>query len=247
MTKSANSRAGVTLIEILIAVSLLSLLTLGILFAMHLGFSTMDRTDARLVSNRRVVNARKILESEIDGFIFTMATFGPAPESQRTVIFFQAEPQSMRFVSSYSLQDAWRGRAQVAALQVVPGENNEGVRLIVNETPWTGPAQTGQTIVGIEPDATGRAVTQYTPILPGPQSFVLADKLRYCRFSYLEKLPVAPFEVWQSAWTATSHLPFGIRVEMAPLDTGSADLHVTTATVPLNVNLAPGVRYADQN
>ena len=50
----------------------------------------------------------------------------------------------MRFVTSYSLQDAWRGRPQIAALQVIPGADGAGVRLIVNETPYTGPAQAGQ-------------------------------------------------------------------------------------------------------
>ena len=39
----------------------------------------------------------------------------------------------MRFVTSYSLEDAWRGRPRIAAMQVIPGENNQGVRLIVNE------------------------------------------------------------------------------------------------------------------
>ena len=132
-----RSRAGVTLIEILIAVSLLSLLTTGILVAMHLGLSTMDRTDSRLVSNRRVVNARRIVENEIDGFIFTTATWPPTPDAQRVVTFFQAEPETMRFVTSYSLQDANdRGRPQIAVpLQVIPGDRGEGVRLIVNETP----------------------------------------------------------------------------------------------------------------
>ena len=49
-----NPESGVTLIEILIAVSLLSLLSVGMLMAMRLGFNTMDKTDSRLVRNRRV-------------------------------------------------------------------------------------------------------------------------------------------------------------------------------------------------
>ncbi|HZL57821.1 MAG TPA: prepilin-type N-terminal cleavage/methylation domain-containing protein, partial [Bryobacteraceae bacterium] len=140
--------AGVTLIEILIAVSLLSLLSVGMLMAMRIGFNTMDKTDAHLVQNRRVANARKIIENEIAGFMLTRATWRPQPEVFQQVPFTQWEPRSMRFVTSYSLQDAWRGRPQIAALTVIPGDRNAGVRLIVNETPYTGPIQAGQAVAG---------------------------------------------------------------------------------------------------
>jgi general secretion pathway protein J len=240
-----NSQAGITLIEILIAVSLLSLLSVGILISMHLGLSTMDKTDSRLVRNRRVVNARKIIESEIDGFTFSMANFMPEPNAIRVVPFFQAEPQSMRFVTSYSLQDASRGRPQIVALQVIPGEKNEGVRLIVDETPYTGRTQAGQTILSLE-SVPGGTITHFAPIAAGPQSFVLADRLQYCRFSYLEALPREPYPTWRSDWVQPMRLPMGIRIEMAPLDPTPTDLHVTTVTVPVNVNLTPGTVYADQ-
>ena len=89
----------------------------------------------------------------------------------------------MRFVTSYSLQDAWRGRPQIVVLQVIPGEEGHGVRLIVNETPYTGSNQAGQMVASIDPDSTAH----FIPVLPGPQSFVLADRLAYCRFWYLEQ------------------------------------------------------------
>ena len=57
-----RKNAGITLIEVLIAVSLLSLLSVGILMAMRIGFNTMDKTDAHMVQNRKATNARKILE-----------------------------------------------------------------------------------------------------------------------------------------------------------------------------------------
>ena len=110
-----NRQAGVTLIEILIAVSLLSFLSVGMLVAMRLGFSTMDQTDARLVRNRRVSNSRKIIENEINGFVPSSAYYRPKPEEVRAVPFLQAEPQSMRFVTSYSLEEGWRGRPRIAA------------------------------------------------------------------------------------------------------------------------------------
>jgi hypothetical protein len=148
----------------------------------------------------------------------------------------------MRFVTSYSLQDAWRGSPRIAAFQVIPGADGKGVRLIVNESPYTGPVQAGQMVESIEPDGTIR----FAPVVPGPQSFVLADKLAYCRFDYLEPLFKPPFELWRPDWVQKQLLPLGIRIEMAPLDATPADLHVSTVTVALHVNLTPGTTYADR-
>lgn len=247
-----RSQSGVTLIEILVAVSLLSLLSVGMLTAMRLGFSTMDKVDAHLVVNRRVVNARGIIESEINGFVFTMANYVPKPQEVHQVPFLQTEAQSMRFVTSYSLEDGWRGRPQIAVLQVIPGEavtgdNRPGVRLIVNEMPYTGPAQAGQSIVAIEQDASiGRQIVRFAPVQPGPQSFVLADRLAFCRFWYLQPLREAPFQIWRPDWVQPQRLPLGIRIEMAPLDDSPNGLHVTTVTTPLNVDRTPGSVYADE-
>jgi prepilin-type N-terminal cleavage/methylation domain-containing protein len=247
-----HSQSGVTLIEILVAVSLLSLLSVGMLMAMRLGFSTMDKVDAHLVVNRRVVNARGIIESEINGFVFTMANYVPRPDEVRPVSFLQTEAESMRFVTSYSLEDGWRGRPQIAVLQVIPGEavpgdSRPGVRLIVNETPYTGPAQAGQNIAAIEQDATsGRQIVRFVSVPPGPQSFVLADRLAFCRFWYLQPLQEAPFQIWRPDWVQPQRLPLGIRIEMAPLDAGLSGLHVTTVTAPLSVDRAPGGFYVDR-
>jgi general secretion pathway protein J len=243
-----NLESGLTLIEILIAVSLLGLLSVGMLVAMRLGFSTMDKTDAQLVKNRRVSNTRAIIEDEINGYIYTYANFRPQPDKPQSVPFLQAETESMRFVTSYSIEDAWRGRPQIAALQVIPGENNRGVRLIVNETPYTGPDQAGQQIVGIEAPTPERPVTtvRYAPVVAGSQSFVLADRLAYCRFSWLAPLLKAPFREWRPDWGLPGLTPFAVRIEMAPLDTSATDLHIGTVTMRFNVNRDPTVVYDDQ-
>jgi hypothetical protein len=245
VNNASPRRAGITLIEVLIAVSLLSLLSVGMLIAMRIGFNTLGKTDAHLVQNRKVVNVRQIVENEIAGFIATRADWRQTPQIVVPVPFHQWEPQSMRFVTSYSLDSAWRGREQIAALQVIPGENNIGVRLIVNETPYTGAAQAGSSIEGIEPDpTTGTQLVRFTLIAPGPQSFVLADKLAYCRFSYLEPRFEPPLRVWRPDWVLPS-LPLGIRIEMAPLENGPAELHMSTITASFHINRSSENAYYD--
>jgi prepilin-type N-terminal cleavage/methylation domain-containing protein len=245
-TGKSNTESGVTLIEILIAISLLSLLSVGMLVAMRLGLTTMDKTDARLVRDRRVSNTRAIIENEIQGFISTVAFYHPNPDNVRQVPFLQTEAQSMRFVTSYSLDEAWRGRPRIAAMQVIPGERNQGVRLIVNETPYTGPEQAGRDVLGIEANPPGPQIVRFAPIVPGAGSFVLADRLAFCRFTYLEPVRQAPFQVWRPDWVQAQLLPLAVRIEMAPIDLeNSSELHVSTVTVPLNVNRVPGATYVD--
>lgn len=240
MTRS--SRSGVTLIEILIAVSLLSLLSVAVLISMRIGFNTMDKVDTRLISNRRVSYARRIIENEIAGFTYTLASWQTGPASFQSTPFVDWEPQTMRFVTSYSLQDAWRGRPQIAAFQVISGaDGSGGVRLIVNETPYTGALQAGQQVAGIDQDGTAH----FAPVVPGPNSFVLADKLAYCRLSYLEPQLKPPVQIWRPDWAMKQALPQGIRIDMAPLDTTPANLHVSTVTAALRVNRTPGAIYAD--
>jgi prepilin-type N-terminal cleavage/methylation domain-containing protein len=236
-----NRRAGVTLIEILIAVSLLSLLSVGMMVSMRIGFNTLEKVDTRLVSNRRVSYARRIIEDEISGYTYSFAVWHPSPDHSQLAIFNQWEPQTMRFVTSYSLQDSWRGRPQIAAFQVIPGADGKGVRLIVDETPYTGPEQAGQMIAGIDEDGT----VHFAQVGTGPQSFVLADRLAYCRFAYLQPISESPFQIWRPDWPQRQTLPQGIRIEMAPLDTSPTDLHVSTVTVALHVNRTPGATYAD--
>ena len=114
------------------------------LMAMRIGFNTMEKTDAHLVQNRRVSNARKIIENEIAGFMFTQAEWQSAAGDARVpFLSCNGKPQSMRFVTAYSLQDAWRGRPQIAALQVIPGDKR-GRAADCERNAVHGPAQAGQ-------------------------------------------------------------------------------------------------------
>src|ERR1700722_4696427 len=103
-----------TLLEVMIAVTLFAILTVGIFTALRVGLNAMDRANDRLMTNRRAAYAVGILESQNNGLMPESALFQVAGQSAlRSVQFFQGESASMRFVSSYSLQDASRGLPQI--------------------------------------------------------------------------------------------------------------------------------------
>jgi prepilin-type N-terminal cleavage/methylation domain-containing protein len=241
-------RAGVTLIEVLIAVGLLSVLSLGILFALRIGLSALEKANHRLMDNRRIAGAQRILEQQLAGFMPVVAMVAPSPDAPGVKIpFFEGRAQAMRFVSSYSLGEASRGLPQVLEFQVIPGEEGQGVRLVVNENPYTGPRSAGVFSLGTGPDPELGVVTQrFLPVVVGPRSFVLADRLAYCRFSYLGLLPGRPVERWQPGWIPVNQWPLGIRIEMASLDKDPTSLKPLTVTAPIHVDRYPIFDYADE-
>jgi hypothetical protein len=201
-----------------------------------------------------VVSVQRILESQIAGMVPVKATCmvpeGPRPE----MLFFQGEPQSMRFISTYSLAGAWRGMTEILEYQVIPGEDNRGVRLVVNELPYYGPQAAGSLCMGRVPDPVlGGLVPLFRPIQTGPQSFVLADKLAACRFRYLgprqQGAPPGVWlpepDLWRDRWTLDSW-PLGIRVELAPLEDNPSRLRPMTVTAPVRIVRNMNIPYVDQ-
>src|SRR6516164_2777498 len=67
--RAKRSEAGMTLIEVLIAVVLFSMLSVGILEALRVGINAMERADDRLMQNRRAAYAERILRAELNGFM----------------------------------------------------------------------------------------------------------------------------------------------------------------------------------
>jgi prepilin-type N-terminal cleavage/methylation domain-containing protein len=239
-----KGQAGVTLIELLIAVSLVGLISIGLLMAMRVGLSAMDKTNTHVIENRRVLGVQRVLESQIGAIIPVKAPClgaGGAPFG-----FFEGGPDRMRFVSSYSLEEAARGYARVLEFKVIPGEHSAGVRLIVNERLYTGPLSVAPLCIGLTPDpATGKPAAQFPDIETGANSFVLADRLAYCRILYRETMPPPELERWRPNWTDGNLLPSGIRVEMAPLEPDPAGLTLMDVTVPMHITRHVMEPYVD--
>ncbi|PWU00298.1 MAG: hypothetical protein C5B51_25560 [Terriglobia bacterium] len=231
-----KNQKGITLMEVLIAVTLLSLLSVGMFLAMRIGLNSYLKADTKLMDNRRVAGAQRILEDELEGFVPVIAVCNAGGTPPQKITFFQGQPQVMRLVSSFSLQQGWRGQPQVLEIFVIAGENGRGVRLVVNENLYTGPLGAGKFCMGNR---------QFLDVESSPRSFVLADKLAYCRFSYL----AAPTNandppVWKTAWT-TPTWPIAVRVEMGPLEADSSRIQPITVTAPIHLHRNPEIQYGD--
>lgn len=234
--KRLRREAGVTLMELMIAVSLVSFLSLGMLMAIRVGLSAMEKTNNRFLANRKVMSVQQILESQVGGVMPVLANCGSRGGAQ--FVFFSGKPSTMRFVSTYSLEEASRGYPRVLAFEVVRGPL--GMRLIVNEAVYPGPIG-----AGLQCTSLNAGVPVFNDTGANPRSFVLADKLAFCRLMYRETLPAPELERWLPEWTVPDRMPSGIRIEMAPIDSEPARLQIQTLTIPVRITKWVLGPYAD--
>ena len=221
-----------TLIEILVAVALLSLLSAGLFTSLQIGATSWSTASQRLMLDRRVANANAILHSSFASIVPLEAEI---PRERQIglprLLFFQGEPGSMRYVSSYSVTEGVRGGLRIVELQVSSAQN--GVRILLNQLPYLGPLSAGSLVVDrvSDPDfPRGRII--FEPIRAMPTSLIIVDELAACTFSYLRR-PRRRDEpsLWLPYWGERDSLPAAIRVNLSPSsrDVRLLPVSITTA------------------
>jgi prepilin-type N-terminal cleavage/methylation domain-containing protein len=220
MDKGTSPARGMTLMEVLIAVSLVALLSTGMLYSLRAGLGSVQTIDRRIEADRRASGAQRILEQELEHLMPVMAPCRAGVDGipSGAAAFFDGEPQVMRFVSAYSLEGAARGQAKIVEIFVIPGTDRSGVRLVVNELPYFNPLSAGVLCFQrFDESLGGRPFLAFAPPQPTPNSFVLADRLERVSFAYRELLSIEPWERWTDRWTDPSAFPDAVRLDMAPL------------------------------
>lgn len=226
-----HSERGFTLVEMLIAVTLVAAISTSMLFAIRTGLLSLSKVDGRLTSNRRVMSVERILARELGG---VMPVIGYCSDNSQMPVF-NGTDQMLHLVTSYSLAEGSRGEPRVLELQVVPSPGG-GMRLIANETLYSGPYAT----------APFCAANSFRAGESTPQSFVIADRLAYCRISYQDVDPLSRMGNgnWLPQW-GKINLPAAVHVDMAPAMPDPAYLPLVSVTVPIHVNRDVNAQYSD--
>jgi prepilin-type N-terminal cleavage/methylation domain-containing protein len=241
MTRRPRAQSGMTLLEVVISITLVSLLSLGLLYAMSTGLGAMASVNRRIEAGRRAVGAERIMQMQFSGFLPVMARCGAAAgATPAPTPFFQGEPAVLRFVTTYSLFEGARGNAHIVEY-FLSGRPEGGLRLLVNEIPYRGPVGAG--LFCGPPASPGPGLPPlplFAPPQPTPVSFVLADQLRAAQFSYLSEMPEPVREQWLPRWVKAAELPRAIRIDMIALDPQSARLPSVAFVAPIRVTRPPG-------
>lgn len=230
--------SGLTLMEVLVAVALLSLLSVGILTALRVGAKAWESANTNLMLDRRIASANAIFHGALEGILPALAEFNrPQMSSLTSCVFFQGQPESMRFITAWSLEAGPRGGLRLIELQVTAGPR--GRRILLNDLPYLGPREAGRFITGaIDDPRAGEMQLFWAPIQALPTSFIIADELESCAFAYyLQEAPGEPGR-WLPGWLRSGQLPEAVSIQMtAPGD--SARLRPVSITAPLRSRLRP--------
>jgi prepilin-type N-terminal cleavage/methylation domain-containing protein len=219
------TQRGVTLIELLIAVSITAVIVVGLLFALRTSIAAYETTSDRLHTNREQLNRNQILARELGGAMPVLSLCGNA-----LTPFFTGAPDSLRMISSYSIGEGFRGYPQILTFQVRRSPSG-ALQLAVTENPYTGPASTVPFC-----GSTGGGAYEVSSGGPGP--FILADDLVACALSYrpVDNPLANQVSDWVPEWTNKNTLPAGIRVQMKPRAAPGGGLPLVNVTVPLRVD-----------
>ena len=246
------SERGVTLLELLIAITLVAGLSTGMLMAMRTSLLTYEKIAKKLESNRRFVKTQQILSNQI-GAVIPVQGMCPAGEGPIATFFsfLSGSADTLRLVSSYSIAEGARGYPQIVEYRVIAGERGS-VRLVATERPYSGPQSTAPFCGGpalptptVSPFEFGAGAQ--SAAAPSAASYVLAEHLALCRFSYHEPYDQNRFleTPWLPLWDRPV-LPAGVRIEMQPVAPETGGLSVLGVTVPIRVDRDPRLVYDDR-
>lgn len=246
MTRRGRGPRGMTLLEVLIAVSLAALLAAGLAGSLGQSVRTMASSDRRIAAARRNAGVQRLLEQEVAGFLPVIAKCGIAGgQGGVDVPFFDGRPNVTRFVTSYSLQGAARGGPRIVEWFFGPGENGQGVRLLLNEWVYAGAHTAGSLCAPPVRDAfTGLELLGFQAPMARQGTFVIADKLQTGTFAYLEpERPERPAR-WVNVWARRNEWPAAIRLESRTLPDQATAFSPVTFTGRIRIDMPPGEPFA---
>lgn len=248
----SHSERGVTLLELMIAITLVAGLSTGMLMAMRTSLQVYEKTAKKLEANRRFVKTQQILTNQIAA---VMPVQGMCTGSEGQVVavpsFLAGSADMLRLVSSYSIAEGARGYPRVVEYRVVPGERGT-VRLVATERPYTGPLSLipfcGEAAPPPPVSAFEFGSRPQSAASAQSSSYVVADHLAFCRISYHEPYDQTRFveTPWLPLWDKPL-LPVGIRIEMQALAPEAGGLSVFGVTVPIHANRDPRMMYDDRS
>jgi prepilin-type N-terminal cleavage/methylation domain-containing protein len=236
--KVANSsERGVTLLELMIAVTLVAALSAGMLMAMHTSLLTYQKVSQRLDSNRRVMRIEQILTRQLAAVMPVPAVCTTSGGGVVQSASFSGTENTLRLVSSFSIAEGAHGYPQIVEYQAAPAGDGS-LRLVMTERPYTGPQST----------ALFCADPQSAPLPPPATTLVLAEHLASFRVSYHQPYDISRFveTAWLPLWDRPV-LPAAVRIDMKPLTPDAGSLPLLGVTIPIRVDRDPRVPYVDGN
>jgi type II secretory pathway pseudopilin PulG len=224
-----KSQLGITLIELLVAITLLGFVSLGVLFALRIGISSWQRGDARMAADRAAITAGDLIAAQLAGA--QARTVGWGPREQRTsFLLFDGAADRLQFLTRYSVASRERGGSYLAEYWFEHNASNV-CRLLYNEYPFRNDNDATAVVEQIAVDRAGQPVVVYRAPHAGPNTRVLYGGLHDCAFEYLIEPQNRPV-YWGRFWPGDPRfLPHAVAVRFVGAEAGGIAPVATIAMI----------------
>ncbi|MBI3933524.1 MAG: prepilin-type N-terminal cleavage/methylation domain-containing protein [Acidobacteria bacterium] len=202
--------SGFTLLELLVSMTVVSLLATTILFGWRIAAGAWGRANQMVEEQRRMAAIHQVLEMQIA----EMTPVTPWLRLGNTSVFFQGEPQMARFLSRYSLLNRSRSGLYRIEYQIAPSSDGSQ-QLLVNEIPVSTSNELAALLVGAEQTVEG-PVLRFPPFERTPQTRVLLKDLTDAHFEYYRPAGPAGPGGWVPEWVGPrTELPRAMAIRVA--------------------------------
>jgi type II secretory pathway component PulJ len=182
--------------ELLISMTVLSLLATTILFSWRIAAGAWQKASTHLERSRTVLAVNQLLEEQIA----SMVPYRVATSSGTPALFFQGEGQTARFLSRYSM--AGRANSGLYRIEYQIFDAPDGTKqLLMNEYAVRSREELGSLMTAPEPSL-AEQLFRFAPFQNTAQTFTLLNGLKDCRFEYYKPPIQLEPGSWVSLWSS---------------------------------------------
>jgi prepilin-type N-terminal cleavage/methylation domain-containing protein len=220
MNRRSNNSRGFTLVEVLVAITLMSLVMVTLVLGMRLTANAWHRGEQKLDEDAQVMAGTDVLTQQISAAAVRVVTEVGANNAPVQVVAFYGSPAELRFCT----RNSWRGensRPQYMADYRVAKDAQGKQQLVISE-------------VGLTDDASVVAALQAPAPASGEAVGSVADRIELAYFQPASAVQPAQ---WVSTWTPQdgAELPRAVQVRW----TRGSETQSATFAVAINHNI-PG-------
>ena len=206
--KTRKRESGFTLLELLVSITMVSLLATTVLFGWRISASAWEKASEQLEQNRKILATNELLMQQMA----SMAPMQVYTEAGQQ-FFFQGEEKTARFVSRYSL--AHRARSGLYLIEYqIEEEPGVGRALLVNERPV---ANSQQMLIGMIESIRsneGQAV-RYAEFENRKDTLRLLEGVKEIRLEYYRPGKFSEKGEWVSEWqNQNNELPSAMAIRV---------------------------------
>ena len=204
-----GSATGLTLLEVMTAITISGLVALGVLTSVRIGMRAWEKEQEAVLRLRRVTGVEDLVQLQLANVVLRTTSVVLA-DRRLDLPFFFAEEDRLLLLSSYSALQRGRGGIVVADY-FAEQQGDRTWRLWLDEQPALDSEQLGKRVAAVETEPEGpRPVLM--PFERG-RAVLLLEGLRECRFQYRRERPEP---AWLSRWSLLSsyEMPAAIALQL---------------------------------